>query len=83
MSRPPKLYGTFMPTWTPANFEFGLFGALRPRAGATPSTRPAAGNAESVSFPSSRRVSFMSRSLLDDLGSLPLEPPTFTDAAAA
>jgi hypothetical protein len=49
--RVPKLYGTFMPTWTPAHLESG-FAAKAP---SSTGSRPAAGTA-SISFPISRRV---------------------------
>src|SRR5687768_4513858 len=57
MSRPPKLYGTFRPIWTPATFEFG-FGARCAHAIVGP-RRPVPGIAAAASLPRSRRVSFI------------------------
>src|SRR5258708_1573615 len=52
MSRLPKLYGTFMPTCTPAHSELGF---PCQAAKASRGSRPATGKVVSISFPSSRR----------------------------
>jgi len=49
----PKLYGTFMPTWTPAHLEFGFAAAARVESDFNKNA--VAGTPASASLPNSRR----------------------------
>jgi len=51
----PKLYGTFMPTWTPAHVEFGFADGLA-NAVLRFNNEAAAGTPASAAFPQSRLV---------------------------